>query len=172
MSDVTVRPAAVEDCEAMAGWLSQPDVNRWLGSEWRGAAVDARRLAFALKDKQTRVFVVLAGSSPCGLVVISNLDAGDGVGLLWYAMGDSRFGRQGVMTRAVARVLDVAFAELGLNALQAWIHPDNIASLRVLEKAGFRAAGRLRDATVFGGVRADRLMFDVTLADWRSARTT
>lgn len=166
--NVTIRPAAAEDCEILAAWLSNPDVNRWLGSEWRAETVDPRRVAFALKDKNVRFFVALADGRPCGLVTLSDLDFGDRIGMVWYLLGEHRLARQGVMTRAVEQAIDHAFRELELLTVFAWIHPDNSHSLRLLERIGFRPAGRLRGATVFNGSRADRLLFDLTEVDWHS----
>lgn len=54
--------------------------------------------------------------------------------------------RQGYATEAVRSVVEFAFNKLRLRELSALIHPDNIASQRVIEKAGFR-----RDGLLFGG---------------------
>ena len=170
MNDVGIRAATSDDCESIARWLSLPAINRWLGSEWRGAEVDARRVAFMLKRKDTRVFMTLAAGKPSGIVVVSNIDAGDAVALVWYALGESALAGRGVITRAVELVLDRVFTELGLETVHAWIHPDNRASRRVLEKTGFKVAGRLRDATMVDEVRADRVLFDITRADWQAGR--
>jgi ribosomal-protein-alanine N-acetyltransferase len=165
---VTVRPATADDCEVLAGWLSEVRINRWLGSQWRDGNVDPRRVAFAINNKGNHFFVASSGNEPHGLVALSDLDRGDGVGMIWYLLGDQPLGGRGIMTRAVEQVVDRAFTELGLQSLYAWIHPANAASLRVLEKAGFRPAGRLRNAAVIDGARVDRVLFDLTLADWRA----
>jgi RimJ/RimL family protein N-acetyltransferase len=52
--------------------------------------------------------------------------------------------RQGIMTRVVQTLTDLAFRELGLIRIEAPIFPHNIASARVLEKCGFVAEGLLR----------------------------
>lgn len=46
--------------------------------------------------------------------------------------------RNGYATEAARRVIAHAFASLGVGALFAGHHPDNVASQRVLEKLGFR----------------------------------
>jgi ribosomal-protein-alanine N-acetyltransferase len=59
--------------------------------------------------------------------------------------GNAEITRQGYCTEAVHRVLDYAFAPppngLGLHRVQAGVIPQNVASLRVAEKCGFRREG-------------------------------
>jgi RimJ/RimL family protein N-acetyltransferase len=45
--------------------------------------------------------------------------------------------RQGLATELALASIDVAFGPLGLNELVAFTLPDNVASRRVMEKAGF-----------------------------------
>jgi [ribosomal protein S5]-alanine N-acetyltransferase len=49
--------------------------------------------------------------------------------------------RQGLMTEAVARVIDTAFRRLGLHRLEANVQPGNRASLRLVRRLGFRREG-------------------------------
>src|SRR5271168_2112113 len=42
--------------------------------------------------------------------------------------------RQGVATEAVSAMLDFCFDRMGIHRVQAFIHPDNAASLRLAEK--------------------------------------
>ena len=51
---------------------------------------------------------------------------------------------QGVTTEAVRALTRYAFEELGLRRLVAQVYPWNQASIRVLEKCGFRREGYLR----------------------------
>ena len=54
-----------------------------------------------------------------------------------------------------------AFKDLGLRSLYAWAMEDNAPSRRVLEKAGFKISGRLRNAAVSAGKQVDRVYFDI-----------
>jgi ribosomal-protein-alanine N-acetyltransferase len=53
--------------------------------------------------------------------------------------------RQGVATEAVSAMIRFCFQDLGLHRLQAFIHPDNAPSLKLIEKLGFRREGLLRE---------------------------
>jgi len=68
------------------------------------------------------------------------LDKGE-VPELGYWLGRAFWGR-GLMSEALRRLVRHMFDELGFASVWAAVHPDNKASIRVLEKAGFVADGR------------------------------
>ena len=93
----------------------------------------------------------------------------------WVA---ERFAGRGVTPTAVALVADHCFTELGLHRVEICIRPENAASLRVVEKLGFRYEGlRRRYIHIDGGWR-DHFAFALTVEDvpfgvlerWRSDR--
>ena len=55
---------------------------------------------------------------------------------------DRRFAGQGVLPTALAMVVDHCFGPVGLHRIEANVRPENTASLRVVEKLGFREEGR------------------------------
>ncbi len=65
----------------------------------------------------------------------------------------------GVGTAAVALAVDHAFGPVGLHRIEATVRPENVASLRVLGKLGFRDEGLLqRYLEVDGAWRDHRLL--------------
>jgi ribosomal-protein-alanine N-acetyltransferase len=71
----------------------------------------------------------------------------------------------GVATAAVALAVDHSFTAAGLHRLEATVRPENAASLRVLDKLGFRQEGMfLRYLDVDGDWR-DHLCFALTVED-------
>lgn len=75
---------------------------------------------------------------------------------------DARIGGRGVITAAVALVVDHCFGPGGLHRLEATVRPENAASLRVLEKLGFREEGLLRRYLDVDGAWRDHLCFAMT----------
>ena len=72
---------------------------------------------------------------------------------------------QGIMPLALAAVCDHAFVALGLHRIEVNIRPENIASLRVVEKLGFRDEGlRVRYLHIDGHWR-DHRSFALTSED-------
>jgi RimJ/RimL family protein N-acetyltransferase len=159
---IELEPLSAENFELVAGWLSTPDVNQWLSSDWRGRAIDPSLIAIAVRNKRNRFFLVRADGTACGLVALSDLDTVDRIAMVWYVLGDRASGGKGVTTAAVAMLAQIAFDTLDLEAINAWIIDGNEASRRVLLKNGFRETGRLRNAAAADGLRVDRVYFDLT----------
>lgn len=79
---------------------------------------------------------------------------------------DQREAGRGVIPTAVALVSDHCFRELGLHRLEINIRPENRASLRVVDKLGFRAEGLRRRFLHIDGDWRDHLAFAMTAEEW------
>jgi ribosomal-protein-alanine N-acetyltransferase len=70
---------------------------------------------------------------------------------------DHRAAGKGIIPTAVALAVDHCFTTLGLHRIEVNIRPENVASLRVVEKLGFRDEGvRLRYLHIDGAWRDHR----------------
>lgn len=156
-----------------------------LAGEWEVACYTAliphpypedEALGFIQRSRQKMAdgsgrFVVLAlekhqapGLIGCLGLVIEGTEAD-----LGYWLGQPFWG-QGLATEAVRRLARMAFQQLGLTAIQALVHPDNPASGRVLEKAGFTDTGlTARGPGRCGDVPAK--VYRLDRADWQAAWT-
>jgi [ribosomal protein S5]-alanine N-acetyltransferase len=100
-----------------------------------------------------------AGGALMGAMTLSNVRRGVAeTGTLGYWIGQSFAGR-GVATASVRAICRFAFGRLGLHRVEAACVPTNIASRRVLEKAGFRLEGCARAYLKINGEWADHLLF-------------
>jgi ribosomal-protein-alanine N-acetyltransferase len=75
---------------------------------------------------------------------------------------------QGYMHEALCAMLDWGFAKMRLNRVEAEIHPDNLASLKLARKLGFVDEGRLREAGRWNGQYHDLLQLSLLRREWRS----
>ena len=73
--------------------------------------------------------------------------------------------RGGYATEAVGLLMDFAFRRLELHRVQAAVRPDNRASRRVLEKAGFREEGLARSYLRVGGEWRDHVLYARTATE-------
>ena len=73
--------------------------------------------------------------------------------------------RQGLATEAVSAMLDFCFDRMSIHRVQAFIHPENVASLRLVEKLGFRREGLLRDNLRVGDVWRDEVVYALLESD-------
>jgi ribosomal-protein-alanine N-acetyltransferase len=72
---------------------------------------------------------------------------------------------RGIGSRAVGLLARWAVKEAGLARLEAYVIPDNIASQRALEKAGFRREGLLRSYLSYEERRFDALLYSLLPSD-------
>lgn len=169
---VAIEPLAPAHFEMAARWLAMPALNRWLTADWRERPATATTLAIATRNRRNRFFLVRHHNEPCGLVALSDFDEAEKTAMVWYLLGESRLGGKGVTTEAVRALVALAFGQLGLRSLHAWAMAQNEASQRVLAKAGFREAGRLRDSACLDGQQTDRLYFDLVASEWSSPQAS
>jgi [ribosomal protein S5]-alanine N-acetyltransferase len=76
--------------------------------------------------------------------------------------------QKGIATEAVSAMLNFCFGELRLHRVQAFIHPHNIASRKLVEKLGFRSEGLLHGNLRVDGAWRDETLFALLETDWRS----
>lgn len=84
--------------------------------------------------------------------------------MLGYWMGQRHAGH-GIMSQAVVALCRHGFTDLRLERIEAACLPENAASIRVLEKAGFRLEGHARQYLSINGARRDHRLFAVLPSD-------
>ena len=87
-------------------------------------------------------------------------------GSLGYWVG-APYIRRGYMTAAVRALIPVAFDLLRLHRLEAACIPTNLASIRLLEKTGFRREGYARSYLCINGIWQDHLLYAKLQSDPR-----
>ena len=87
-----------------------------------------------------------------------------GIGEIAYVIAPAARGR-GVATSAVRLLSEWAFSRLELQRLELSIRPDNLASRRVAEKAGYRYEGTLRSTKLIRGTRVDAALYSLLPRD-------
>ena len=75
--------------------------------------------------------------------------------------------RQGIMAEALGALLALGFNDLGLRRIDAVVLPENLPSIRLLEKLGFRNEGLLRQYENWESKGfADLCMLAILKSDW------
>ena len=83
-----------------------------------------------------------------------NSDEQRNVGLIGY-MILTPFWEQGIGTEAVRQICGIAFQELALDRIIGQVFPENVASVRVLEKNGFRLEEIAVEKVIKSGMARD-----------------
>nr|WP_284500417.1 GNAT family N-acetyltransferase [Microbulbifer sp. GX H0434] len=108
--------------------------------------------------------IVLAGQI-VGTCTLAAIDRDNRCAEIGFALGRQHWGR-GLALRAVSAVIDFAFGRLNLHRLGADADPRNGASIRLLEKLGFRREGLRRECYFHLGEIQDAMLFGLLQRDW------
>ena len=84
---------------------------------------------------------------------------------LGYWIRHDLWGR-GFATEATKAIIKFGFEELGMNRIWATASPENIASLKVLEKAGMQLEGSMRDDMFVRGEFRDSTLMAILKKDY------
>ncbi len=75
-----------------------------------------------------------------------------------YALKPEFHGK-GYMSEAFEKMMEFGFKELKLHSIEANVNPGNIASIKVLEKAGFKKEAHFRENWLYNGKYIDSVIY-------------
>lgn len=128
-----------------------------------------RRMRAQFKEGRLVPFVITYDGEAVGQLSASDISRGalwSGSIGYWIA---SEYAGRGITPAAVALAIDYLFTSVGLHRVEICIRPENVASLRIVEKLGLRYEGRrLRYIHIDGDWR-DHDSFAVTRDEVRGS---
>ncbi len=153
-----LRPLTEADAsQRYADWLNDPEVNQYLETRHSLQTVDSCRefIRQCNADPGSHLLgVFLKGSGQhIGNVKVGFINALYEHGQISLFIGEKTCWGQGFSSELVREVSRYAFADLGLNRLEAGCYEDNLASLRVFLKCGYTVEGFLREQVTLNGKR-------------------
>jgi RimJ/RimL family protein N-acetyltransferase len=169
-AELLLRPSTERDAAAIRAVYSEPDIRHWMG--WEGeppdeaeASANIERAATAWRAGTWAVFRIVDRATD-QVVGGVNLRFGEyQIAEISYFLRASARGR-GFATRSVRLVARWAFEELGIARIELRVHPDNLASCRVAERAGFNREGIERSSRAWpDGTRFDSIVFSLIARD-------
>ena len=104
-----------------------------------------------------------------GTTTLFHLDTGNARAEIGYYLGSAYWGN-GYMQEALTALLDYAFNELKLRRIEADVDPRNAASLKAMERLGFKQEGLLRERWNVAGEIQDTVYFGLLAREWPPAR--
>jgi ribosomal-protein-alanine N-acetyltransferase len=137
-----------------------------------------RRLLQQYREGNGYPFVMLHNGEVAGQLNVWGVSRGSlNSATIGYWVSE-RFAGLGITPTAVAMATDACFDEYGLHRMEICIRPENAASLRVVQKLGFRYEGYRRRFIHIDGDWRDHYAFALTredvpqgvLARWLSGR--
>ena len=91
--------------------------------------------------------------------------------VIGYELGSFAWG-EGFMTEALSAILHWGFENMGLNRIEAQVHPENIASINLMRKLGFVQEGHMREAGYWLGEHHDLQQFALLRREYRTGRAS
>jgi RimJ/RimL family protein N-acetyltransferase len=81
---------------------------------------------------------------------------------------DKEFRGKGFATEALTEIIDYLFSSLKKHRIIASIDPTNLASIRLVERLGFRKEAHFIEGLYFQGRWVDNLIYAVLAREWRT----
>ncbi|MDP8942758.1 MAG: GNAT family N-acetyltransferase [Actinomycetota bacterium] len=167
---VTLRGWRADDVPWLVEACQDPEIPRWTVVPSPYSEADARAFVAMQSDRRSAgeaaPFAIASGDddSPLGSIEITMHDWRSGRGEVGYWIA-APARRRGVAMRALALVVRWGFETLDLGRLELLAEPENEASQRLAERAGFTREGVLRSYRVMKGRRVDFVVFSLLPSD-------
>ena len=154
---LTLRAMSAGDAAALFELRSDPRVNRYIDRLPAKVLMDAsqfiEKIQKGIQENHWLYWAISEKADPeqrlIGTLCLWNFVPVEDKAELGYELCSGSQGR-GLMGEAVDAIITYGFETLGLACIEAAVHPDNAASIRVLERAGFTPAGTFQDTYLTG----------------------
>lgn len=168
-----LRPLEKADFDAVKGYYSSPDIQRYL--DWKSRDDVETRLAFEAMRKQKRLtrpgdvltlaVVRKSDNRLIGHVSLRYTDATAAQGELRFAIAPP-YRKHGYATEAVSQLVGQAFGVHRLHRVFARAAGSNQASAALLKKIGMRLEAHYREHALFQGEWDEELHFAILDREW------
>jgi ribosomal-protein-alanine N-acetyltransferase len=164
--ELALRPPEPRDADALFELGRDPDVVRFFSwGPYRERDEAAAFIERVRSERPYELLIVDAADQPIGLTGLTEVSERDGRAVVGTWLGRKHWGT-GANRESKALILHFAFEQLGLGRVSAYAHPDNVRSLRALERIGFRREGVLRGWHVHRGERRDVVILGLLREEW------
>jgi len=166
-----LRPMQVEDAPVLFSFWSDPVVTKYMNIESFSEVAQAEHMILLLQnlcaeDKAIRWTITLKDTGEViGSGGFNYLDFENERAEIGYDLGAPYWGK-GYAPEAIRAITAYGFQHLGLNRVEAKVEPENLNSIKVLNKLGFVEEGRLRQYEKSKGRLVDVLMFSALRDEW------
>jgi RimJ/RimL family protein N-acetyltransferase len=129
-----------------------------------------QRTDASVRTQRELPFVIEYGNGDdkvfAGAISFHSLSVKNSVGELGYWMTSLMRGK-GIATTAARMLTDYGFATIGFKRVEALVDKENVASLKLLESAGYQREGLLRNKiTRDDGRQVDMYLYAALPEDW------
>lgn len=159
---VLLRPLDDSDCNlTYLGWLNDAEVNKFLETRWEEQTLPKIKSFVKEINQSTHsyIFAIEYQGNHIGNIKIGPINERYKYADISYFIGNKDIWGGGIATDAIKTISKFAFEHLLLNRVQAGAFGSNLGSIRVLEKAGFKYEGCLREKIYTERFLDDHLLY-------------
>ena len=164
---MNLRVVEKEDLPLLVEWFNSIEfAGRYNPLDVQESKVDFEERYEKLGSEKAWFLIVKKDGSRVGFLGLSV------VGMYWeigYVLIPSERGK-GYCTEAVQLAVDYLFLSKDIVRIQAGTDPENIASQKVLEKAGFKREGTIRKGIFAWGNWADLYLYSILREEWKEPK--
>jgi ribosomal-protein-alanine N-acetyltransferase len=165
---VSLRIVEKEDLQLVAEWVNNLEFTGEYEPISQESKTDIEKQYDKLRPEEKWFIIERKDGNKIGLI-LHLLDPGKRMAIGYYLVPSER--GKGYGTDAVKIMIDYLFLSRNIVRIQAETHPENVASHRVLEKAGFKREGTIRKSFFSRGVWRDTVLFSILREEWKEPRT-
>jgi len=162
--EFNLRPWTIKDLDSLVHYANNKNIARYMTDGFHHPyTVETGKafIEFATKDNPIHIFAIeINGKASGGIGIHPQHDIQQKNAELGYWLAEPFWGH-GIMTKAVKQMIDFAFKTFDIDRLFARPFGSNIASQKVLEKAGFEFETRFEKTFFKNGEFEDELFYSV-----------
>lgn len=165
---IELLPLQATHARMVSGWLADPRARCWLDLDSGRQEMDERSLFLMLTGRRchARLTRVPGSDAPYGLVCLNDCANEMGSAGIWGVRGHYGASLPNAAVAAFLLQLANGFLELGREVIGSWVVEGNQFSVAMHERLGLRLTGRQRARHRMNGRLHDRLLFDITRAEF------
>jgi ribosomal-protein-alanine N-acetyltransferase len=167
-----LRKMTLDDAEAVFAYASDPEVTRYVIWDTHRSIEDSRAFLELTVQKyesggEPDWGIVYKGDQRfVGTCGFTSWEVGHARAELGYVLSRRYWGR-GLMSEAVRAMIAFGFERMGLNRIEARCIAENVASARVMEKAGMTHECTLRQREFLKGAYRDIKLYAILKSEYR-----
>jgi len=162
--EIKLRPWNIEDAESLVENANNFEIARFMSDAFPSPYTleDAKNfIAFATKDEPTHIFAIdIDGQAVGGIGIHPQADIMKKNAELGYWLGEKYWGK-GIISKAIREIIPWAFNTYDITRIYARPFGSNMASQKVLEKAGFVLEARIKENIFKNGEYLDELIYAI-----------
>jgi len=149
---IKIRRHLEKDIPCRVKWLSNPNVNKFIGDELGQKTSLLKEKAWFNnynKDKNKKFFTICDNTKPIGFMGLSNISKINKNADLFVAIGEDDYRGKGIGKIAIKWIIDYGFNKLKLHKINLGVIKDNVAAVNLYKSLGFVIEGEMKEEVFY-----------------------